>query len=359
VEPGGDTPAALAGLTRGAEIEAVNGISLDAIFTQAQSDIVSSGVYPSAPGQTHSFRVRDRSGGVRNITMQSATTIIQPVQNVRTFEDSFGRVGYLLFTDHLATAEGALIDAVQLLRQENVTDLVLDVRYNGGGYLVIASQLSYMIAGSARTGTRPFERLVFNDKHPTTNPVTGQPVQPTPFRSATVGLSRPEGAPLPSLNLSRVFVLTSEDTCSASEAIINGLRGVDVEVIQIGGTTCGKPYGFYGADNCGTTYFSIQFKAVNARDFGEYPDGFSPWNTTGVAGVRVPGCSVGDDFSRDLGDPNEAVLAAALNYRRTQGCPAPTGQGADERKQAQAAARESGVLDFSRRSPWRENRILR
>ena len=57
---------------------------------------------------------------------------------------------------------------------------------------------------------------------------------------------------------------------------MNGLRGVGVEVIQIGSTTCGKPYGFYPTDNCGTTYFTIQFKGVNDAGFGDYSDGFSP-----------------------------------------------------------------------------------
>ena len=64
---------------------------------------------------------------------------------------------------------------------------------------------------------------------------------------------------MPALDLERVFVLTTASTCSASEAIINSLRGINVEVIQIGSTTCGKPYGFYPQDNCGTTYFTIQF----------------------------------------------------------------------------------------------------
>ncbi|MFM9598141.1 hypothetical protein ACKI1O_53780, partial [Streptomyces scabiei] len=53
------------------------------------------------------------------------------------------------------------------------------------------------------------------------------------------------GTPLPSLNLERVYLLTTSSTCSASEAIINGLQGIDIEVIQIGAGTCGKPYGFY------------------------------------------------------------------------------------------------------------------
>ena len=60
-------------------------------------------------------------------------------------------------------------------------------------------------------------------------------------------------------------MLTGDNTCSASESIINSLRGIGVEVIQIGLTTCGKPYGFYPQDNCGTTYFSIEFKGVNAQ----------------------------------------------------------------------------------------------
>src|SRR5205814_1836239 len=138
---------------------------------------------------------------------------------------------------------------------------------------------------------------------------------PIPFHTTTQGFSVSRGTPLPTLNLSRVFVLTGAGTCSASESIINSLGGVGVQVIQVGSTTCGKPYGFFPQDNCGTTYFSIQFKGVNAVGFGDYTDGFSPNNTLGVAGTLVPGCSVADDFSRALGDPNEARLAGALGYR--------------------------------------------
>ncbi len=95
-----------------------------------------------------------------------------------------------------------------------------------------------------------------------------------------------------------MFVLTGNGTCSASEAIINGLRGVDVQVIQIGATTCGKPYGFYPQDNCGTTYFSIEFKGVNAKGFGDCADGFSP-ATPARLPAQLPGCSVADDFTHD------------------------------------------------------------
>ncbi|MCO1337009.1 S41 family peptidase [Microbulbifer sp. OS29] len=222
--------------------------------------------------------------------------------------------GYMLFSDHIATAEAELVDAITLLKSESVEDLVLDLRYNGGGYLDIAAELAYMIAGDVTQG-RAFERVEFNDKHPETNPVTGVPIDPTPFHSTGLGLidESLSGRSLPTLNLPRLFVLTSENTCSASEAIINGLRGVDVEVVQIGETTCGKPYGFYPLDNCGTTYFTIQFSGVNAKGFGDYSDGFVP-NGIFNTDADLPGCEIGDDFYHFLGDANEARFAAALNY---------------------------------------------
>ena len=101
----------------------------------------------------------------------------------------------------------------------------------------------------------------------------------------------------------------------------------NVEVYIIGSTTCGKPYGFYPMDNCGTTYFSIQFRGENAKNFGDYSDGFSPANQTGVVGTTVPGCSVADDFTHELGDPAEGRIAAALAFRASnnQACPAPSG----------------------------------
>src|SRR5207253_6520166 len=137
----------------------------------------------------------------------------------------------------------------------------------------------------------------------------------------TLGFSAAAGTPLPALDLPRVFVLTGPGTCSASESVLNSLDGVGVQVIQIGATTCGKPYGFYPEDNCGITYFSIQFKGVNAKGFGDYADGFVPAGT-GAAGLL--GCQVADDFAHQLGDPAEARLAAALGYAAGQPCPPPT-----------------------------------
>ena len=120
--------------------------------------------------------------------------------------------------------------------------------------------------------------------------------------------------------MTRVFILATGNTCSASEAVINGLRGIDVEVVLIGDTTCGKPYGFYPTDNCSTTYFTIQFQGVNAKGFGEYSEGFRLASNP-MFEDQLPGCSVADDFTQVLGNESEALLASAIGYAESGTCP--------------------------------------
>jgi len=350
------SPATAAKLARGAQVLTVDGVDLVNARDQASVDKLNAGLFPSDPGGSHRFSILDAgSSKPRDVTMVATDVTGTPVQNVATLHVPGGSVGYMLFNDHLATSEKQLISAFDRLASDRVDDLVLDLRYNGGGYLDIASEVAYMIAGPAPTTGQAFEKTTFNDKYPTRDPVTGAPLTPVPFHTTSQGFSGPRGVALPTLNLPRVLVLTSANTCSASEAIINGLRGVGVQVIQIGTTTCGKPYGFYPEDNCGTTYFSIQFQGVNAKGFGDYPDGFSPANTAGGRGVVVPGCSVADDFTHALGNPKERRLAAALAYRIDGSCPAASaGASADT-----AVPDWSAVDGLAPKSPWHENRAPR
>jgi C-terminal processing protease CtpA/Prc len=353
-----NTPAANAGLVRGDEIIAIDGADVVTGTSEADVAKLNAGLSPETAGESHTFTVRN-NGNTRAVTMVSGNVTSSPVQNVRSIATQSGNVGYLLFNDHIATAEQQLISAITTLKGQAITDLVLDIRYNGGGYLDIASELAYMIAGSSRTTGQTFERIAFNDKHTSTNPVTGAALAPTPFHTRTQGFAgTAAGVALPTLNLSTVYVLTSSDTCSASEAIINSLRGVGVEVIQIGTTTCGKPYGFYAQDNCGTTYFSVQFKGVNAEDFGDYADGFSPQNTVADKGEPVEGCSVADDFTHALGDAGERMLSTALNYRLSSTCPAPAAGVTSSFFSKPGDARE--LTQGSLLKPeWQKNRILR
>ncbi|TDM06163.1 MAG: peptidase S41 [Ideonella sp. MAG2] len=339
VEP--NSPAAAAGVRRGDTLVSTDGVSAD-VNTKEGVDTLNAALFPSSNGSTHSFVFTPVIGGTRSVSLTSATVIKTPVPTTQVLTTGAGRrVGYMLFNDHIATAEGQLITAVNTLRDAAVQDLVLDLRYNGGGYLYIASELAYMVAGASRTSDKLFEHLQYNSKRTAdTNAADAR----TPFYDTSCYLdsnfkcTRQES--LPTLNLSRVFVLTSSGTCSASEAIINGLRGVDVEVVLIGDTTCGKPYGFTAKDNCGISYFPIEFKGVNAKGFGDYADGFAAT------------CSAQDDYSRALGDPAEGQLAAAL-YRLDNGaCNPALGRAAP--KAAGANATKGGLL----RGPERENRIL-
>lgn len=324
-EPGSPATEPGIDLARGARILEVDGVDAVNDDTPAAVDALNAALFPAGTGESHVFVVRDRGATeTREITLTSVTVTSTPVQNVGVIDTDGGNVGYMLFNDHIAPSEQLLIDAVNELNDAGISDLMLDIRYNGGGFLDIANELAFMIAGEARTAGKAFETLQFNDKHPDVNPVTGAPLTPRPFLSEAVGFSAPDGQPLPALDLPRVFVVTGPGTCSASESVINALRGIDVEVLQIGATTCGKPFGFYPADNCGTTYFSIQFQGVNDKGFGGYPDGFSPSNEVGAPGVLLAGCSVADDFSRELGDPEEARLAAALTFRDSGTCPSPS-----------------------------------
>jgi carboxyl-terminal processing protease len=345
-EPGSAATTAPANLARGAKLLAIDGVDLVNATEQASIDILNAGLAPQTVGESHTFSVLDAGAATpRTITLVSANVTETPVQNAHTLMAPNGTlVGYMLFNDHVATAESELVAAFSQLQSAGVHDLVLDIRYNGGGYLDIASEVAYMIAGPGATSGQTFELDQFNSKHPTVNPVTGAVLAPVEFHATTQGFSTTAGQALPTLNLTRVFVLTTANTCSASEAIINSLRGVNVQVIQVGSTTCGKPYGFYPADNCGVTYFSIQFQGINAQGFGNYPDGFTPQNTVATEGALLPGCSVADDFAHALGDGAEGILASALSYQSNGVCPVPP----------------SGMaIGRTIKSIWRQNRISR
>ncbi len=330
VDAGG--PLALQNVARGAEITTLAGAAVSTYSTAALNALL----FPNTVGVSLTLTVLDLGQTVpRSITLASSNVIENPVPLAQVIPADntnplSARIGYLLFNDHIATSEAELIGAITSFQAAGVSDVVLDLRYNGGGFLYIASELAYMLGGNKIAANATFEKLLFNDKHPEK---TNNPANTVPFYTATSG-----GQALPTLNLPRVFVITAPGTCSASESVINGLTPF-VQVIRIGGTTCGKPYGFIQTNNCGNAYFAIQFQGVNNVGFGDYTNGFAPT------------CVVADDFSRALGDPNEGRLSATLAYRNAGICPA-TAASQEGLQSAQAIERILG-------RPERQNRLIR
>lgn len=316
------SPATSAALPRGAVLVAIDGVDF---VNEASASALSSfnrALFPTTVGQRHEFRFQLPSGELQTVSLTSADVVKVPVPQSLVLDSAAGKVGYLQFNSYVAAAQPQLIRSIRQFNDANIQELVVDLRYNGGGLLALAAQLGYMLAGPQVIQGRIFERSVFNDKHPNVNPITGQALQPLPFISRGIDYNAGQytNETLPFLSLRRVFILTTDDTCSASEALINGLRGIDMDVVLIGGKTCGKPYGFYPTDNCGTTYFTIQFSGVNAKGFGEFADGFRPTENP-VLAADVKGCAVADDFSRALGNPQERLLQTAIHYMRQNQCP--------------------------------------
>lgn len=308
-------------MPRGARILEVDGVDL---VDGSDVDTLNAGLFPANAGESHTFVVQDDgSSETRSITLVSENISPKPVNRYSVLNQPDGsKVGYMLFnTFSPFSSEEDLANAVSALAAEGIDDLILDLRYNGGGLLAVASQLSYQIAGPSKTNGRTFELLQFNEDAGNRNPVTGDTNGPIPFYDEGLGFSLDEGTNLSSLNLNRVFILSTGRTCSASEAVINGLQGIDFEVVLIGDTTCGKPYGFYPQDNCGETYYTIQFRGVNDKGFGDFSDGFVPMNSNFTFGEKLSGCVVADDLSKELGDETEALLATVLEYRSSGTCP--------------------------------------
>lgn len=308
VEPG--SPAANAGIRRGDQILELDNVSLISDNTNAGINTLNGALFPDVLNEAHSFTLQHADETTSyTVTLVSAVVDVTavPVTNVITQGDA--KVGYIQFNTFIENAQDEWVDAIQDLQAEGVSDLVLDLRYNGGGLISIASMVAYMIGGTNVSG-KTFIQYVANDQYE----------KEAPYSFTTVGLyGVNKNNNLPTLNLDRVYVLTTSGTCSASELIVNSLRGAGVEVFLIGDSTCGKPYGFTPEDNCGTTYYTIQFTGVNAKGFGEYSDGFVPSNSDNGLDL-VKGCEVNDDLTRALGDPDEAVLSTALNFRNTGVC---------------------------------------
>jgi hypothetical protein len=282
------SPAAAAGVARGDQVISLNGrTSADII---AANDF--SALTATASGQTLRLVLR-RAGQDRTVTLTSAVFALTPVQGASVVTTPGGRkMGYLLVKDMINQANTPMDTAFSQFKAQGVTEVVLDLRYNGGGLVSVGNRLASNVAGSRGNG-RSYAKLLYNDKRASAN-------------NQSFAFTNPASA----VGLARVFVLMGERTCSASEQVINGLRGVGVNVVAIGDTSCGKPVGFLPQDDgCGTTYSVVNFESVNDLNEGRYFDGF------------LPTCAVAEDFTQPTGSTGDPLMVAARTYADTGSCP--------------------------------------
>lgn len=280
-----ESPAAEAGMARGDRIVEINGRRVSALVADGT---IGSAFGASEAGVAASLVFRSRDGQERRATLTKRVVTIPTVSLTRTFDVDGRRVGYLFFRNFVEPSYQALTDAFLALKEAGARDVVVDVRYNGGGLVDVAVHLGALVGGAPTAG-QVFAEFKHNDKHPELN--------------ETLRF----GSPAVDLGLSRLFVITTRASASASELLINSLRPY-VPVTVIGDATYGKPVGQYGFTFCDKVFAPVAFSLVNAQGAGDYFDGIQP------------DCVAADDVEHDLGSAAEASLAEALFVIRQGRC---------------------------------------
>jgi len=279
-----DSPASEAGLGRGDRITQVNGRQVASMI--ADGSIGNAfGAGDIGVASDIVFETRVGAGGQARLVKRVVT--IPTVSLTRAFDVDGKRVGYLFFRNFVTPSYAALDEAFAALRDAGVNELVLDLRYNGGGLVDVAVHLSSLIGGSTTTG-QVLATYVHNSRNTALNKTLRfEAVNP--------------------LSLSQLVVIATRSSASASELVINALRPY-MPVAIIGDTTYGKPVGQYGLTFCDKVLAPVSFALKNANGHGDYFDGLPAT------------CGAADDPEHNLGDASEASLAEALNYIRTGAC---------------------------------------
>ena len=275
-------------VARGDQVLSINGRSAHDVIAADDFSALSA----TNPGETLTLQLRT-NGVDRTVVLTSAVFTLAPVGTYGVVSSPGGRkMGYVLVKDMISQVASPLDNAFASFQAAGVNEIVLDLRYNGGGLVSVGRDVASYVAGTRGNGVA-YAKLLYNDKR-------AADYNQTYMFSGS--LAAAAGVP-------RVFVLTGSRTCSASEQVVNGLRGAGVDVVTIGDTTCGKPVGFLPTSACDVAYTVVNFESVNARNEGRYFDGFDAT------------CPVAEDFTKALGTTAEPLLAAAASYADGGGCP--------------------------------------
>ncbi|GAB2798011.1 S41 family peptidase [Rhabdobacter roseus] len=270
------SPAGLAGVQRGWILTALNGQNV-----QSMTDATIVDAFYSASSTTFGFRKPDGTTVTKALAI--ADYSLNTVLYTNTYDLPGHKVGYLVFNSFTGTpSQNELAAAFTNFETAGIDELVVDLRYNGGGDVGTQEFLANRIAPSKVGSAAPMYSVFHNAKLASWN--------------KTVNFTKAGN-----LNLSRVFFITTSGSASASELLINNLKPY-MDVKLIGQVTHGKPVGMYGFNVMDYVLAPIAFRTVNAQNVGDYYNGMPV------------DAAVADGLDRNWGDPQESCLAAALKY---------------------------------------------
>lgn len=281
-----DSPADKAGLIRGDLISFIDNYTI----VQVLDDTILLEKYfgSSEENLTMKIILKDE----RTFTISKEEYDLKTVLHQSVIVQNEKEIGYLMFQSFIGTSIKELEESFASFKAAGIDELILDLRYNGGGYIYVANYLASLIAGENVEG-HIFNKTIFNAKYSAENEIDY-------FEKNLTN----------ALDLSRVFIITTSDSCSASELVINSLRADtnSVEVVQVGSATCGKPYGMIGGAYCDNYILPVQMKSVNEENIGDYIEGIAPQ------------CTSSDDIQKDFGDMREQSLSDTLYYIENEAC---------------------------------------
>lgn len=296
-----ESSAASAGIKRGTIITRINGQKI----TESNYRNLYYELY--IPTSTRTIEITDYKDN--KITITSKPTYASPIIMKQVKEVDGRKIGYLVYSEFDAGYDDELFEAFNYFKSENISDLILDLRYNGGGNVISANLIASCIAGSAAQ-EKVFVQYRYNEERMKKHNNKRAEELFSYSNYANLGTSLEAGG----LNLSRVYCLVGNGTASASELVINSLRGIDVEVVLIGEKTTGKNVGMEYEDiamgNDSYRVAPITFQSYNAKGFGDYAAGFSP--NLAIDELNPKNEANAIYLYRDYGTSEEFLYAAAV-----------------------------------------------
>lgn len=320
-------PGYVAGIRRGTEIVAIGTSTgtlqtVSALWAAGGAAAVADALGPDTAGVTRVLRIAD-AGGNRTVTVTKSDFALEPLSGsygYKILQDGARRVGYLNLRTFISTADPQLRAAFAQFRAQGVTELIIDLRYNGGGLISIAELMGDLLGGN-RTAGDIFSYTVFRPEKASNNSTRyfaplAQSVAPT-----------------------RIAFIGTGGTASASELVINAMQPyLGANMALIGTNTYGKPVGQIALDRaaCDDRLRVVALAVQNSARQGAY--------YTGLASTVPASCRAEDDIAHPLGDPQEASVRTALDWLAGRSC-APISA-------STAAARGQSALSLSQ--PARE-----